>query len=88
MLILLFLILSFICLLFLVFQKKKNESYKLMEDLEKLFQNEMNEETREKITKIRNKIARGGMKYGPGSDYDKFKQRRARGQIRDTGDDK
>jgi hypothetical protein len=29
----------------------------------------------------------GGAKYGYGSDYDKIKQKRPRGSIRDTGED-
>jgi len=64
------------------------ERYKLLHELE---QSELAEEIMGKINggiaKVKRKLT-GGAKYGYGSDYDRVKQKRAIGSIRDTGEDR
>lgn len=63
------------------------EKYRTLYDLEK---NAMSQEIvttiNEGVAKVKKRLT-GGAKYGYGSDYDKMHQKRARGSIRDTGDD-
>ena len=84
-LVIVFLIAIIACFVFLLYNK--TEKYRTLYDLEK------KEVAQEIVTKIDEGVAKvkkrltGGAKYGHGSDYDKMHQKRAKGSIRDTGDD-
>jgi len=80
-LVLLSLLLTVVFLLCLF--RDRQEEYRLFSELGKEVVKEG--KTLEQI--IAKKMSSLSLKYGPHSDYSTFHQRRARGQIRDTGED-
>jgi len=85
MLVLVFLVVAVICFGVLIYSR--TEKYKFLSELkvdklpkiERRIIDELDRNVRKRLT--------GGAKYGYGSDYDKIKQKRPRGSIRDTGED-
>jgi septation ring formation regulator EzrA len=81
-LILVFIVAVAICFGILIYSRV--EKYQFLSQLEKKTENIPI--IGEGIRRARQRLT-GGAKYGYGSDYDRIKQKRAIGSIRDTGDD-
>lgn len=80
-----FLVIAIVCFSLLIYNKV--EHYRLMYDLG--LEKEVEERLGagfEGVRKLKKRLS-GGAKYGYGSDYDRIKQKRAKGSIRDTGEE-
>jgi len=79
-LVILFLLLAVVAFGFLIYNNV--EKYRLLYDInpEKIEKGSISTKVKKRLT--------GGAKYGHGSDYDKMHQKRAKGSIRDTGEDR
>lgn len=80
-LVIVFLITTFVC--FGVLLYNRTEKYKMLYDLG---QSKIAEKIDQGVAKVKKRLT-GGAKYGYGSDYDRIKQKRPIGSIRDTGED-
>lgn len=84
-LVLVFLFTVIFCFGMLVYSKI--EKYKMLDDLGKgEIAEKIAKKVDEGVAKVKKRLT-GGAKYGYGSDYDKMHQKRAKGSIRDTGED-
>lgn len=80
-LILLFLIAVLLCFGILIYNRIEKYQLDSQLGLQKI-----TEIVGEGVARVKKRLT-GGAKYGYGSDYDRIKQKRAIGSIRDTGED-
>jgi hypothetical protein len=72
------------CIGVLIYSKIYNEQYMSLGDIDSELAYKDDSYLSRKYLR---ELARRGLKWGPGSDYDKYRQRRAIGQIRTDGGD-
>lgn len=69
-----------VILVFFLLYNNLKENYKLLGQIEDV-------DERNPVVSVTGSIVGISVKYGPGSDYSKYHQKKARGQIRTTGED-